>query len=172
MSSHTFLSSCVTAIGVTAELPDGRCITVPQGDIVSYFILIGNLSILPDQGSGYPEYVDSNNTVYGSCRALCHCCACRWPVLWSLKHLGSFWLYLWARQGLGSRRRVQVSASSKLVPVAHAAEVRATSKGNLLRQLVSANVDADLYGKELVRAVINVKWDSFARAFLLMQVMI
>lgn len=65
---------------------------------------------------------------------------------------------------------MQVSATSKLVPVAHAAEIRAGSRGNLLRQLVSANVDADLYGKELVRAIINVKWDSFARAFLLMQV--
>jgi hypothetical protein len=29
---------------------------------------------------------------------------------------------------------------------------------------------ADLYGKEVVRAIINVKWESFARAFLLMQV--
>lgn len=54
------------------------------------------------------------------------------------------------------RHRVQVSAASKLVPVAHAAEIRSSSKGNLLRQLLSANVDADLYGKELVRAVINV----------------
>lgn len=54
------------------------------------------------------------------------------------------------------RHRVQVSATSKLVPVAHAAEIRPGSKGNLLRQLLSANVDADLYGKELVRAVINV----------------
>lgn len=54
------------------------------------------------------------------------------------------------------RQRVQVSASSKLVPVAHAAEIRSSSRGNLLRQLLSANVDADLYGKELVRAVINV----------------
>lgn len=35
---------------------------------------------------------------------------------------------------------------------------------------VSANTDADLYGRDLVRAVIDVKWDSFARAFLLMQV--
>lgn len=51
---------------------------------------------------------------------------------------------------------MQVSASSKLVPVAHAAEIRPGSRGNLLRQLLSANVDADLYGKELVRAVINV----------------
>jgi hypothetical protein len=56
------------------------------------------------------------------------------------------------------------------VPVAHAAEIRSGSRGNLLRQLVAANVGADLYGKELVRAIINVKWDSFARAFLLMQV--
>lgn len=63
-----------------------------------------------------------------------------------------------------------VSATSKMVPVAHAAEIRSGSRGNLLRQLVAANVGADLYGKELVRAVINVKWDSFARAFLLMQV--
>lgn len=54
------------------------------------------------------------------------------------------------------RHRVQVSASSKLVPVAHAAEIRPGSRGNLLRQLLSANVDADLYGKEIVRAVINV----------------
>jgi hypothetical protein len=54
------------------------------------------------------------------------------------------------------RHRVQVSAASKLVPVAHAAEIRPSSRGNLLRQLLSANVDADLYGKELVRAVINV----------------
>ena len=52
---------------------------------------------------------------------------------------------------------MQVSASSKLVPVAHAAEIRPGSRGNLLRQLLSANVDADLYGKELVRAVINVR---------------
>lgn len=37
-------------------------------------------------------------------------------------------------------------------------------------QQVSANTDADLYGRDLVRAVIDVKWDSFARAFLLMQV--
>jgi hypothetical protein len=62
-----------------------------------------------------------------------------------------------------------VSASSKLVPIAAAAEIRKGSR-NLLRQLISANVDADLYGKELVRAVIQVKWESFARAFLLMQV--
>lgn len=34
---------------------------------------------------------------------------------------------------------------------------------------VSSNTDADLYGRELVRAVINVKWESYARAFLLMQ---
>jgi hypothetical protein len=51
---------------------------------------------------------------------------------------------------------VQVSAASRLVPVAHAAEIRPGSRGNLLRQLLSANVDADLYGKELVRAIINV----------------
>lgn len=51
---------------------------------------------------------------------------------------------------------MQVSAASKLVPVAHAAEIRPSSRGNLLRQLLSANVDAYLYGKELVRAVINV----------------
>jgi hypothetical protein len=37
---------------------------------------------------------------------------------------------------------VQVSARSQLVPVARAAEIRSGSKGNLLRQLVSANVDA------------------------------
>jgi hypothetical protein len=58
-----------------------------------------------------------------------------------------------------NRQRVQVSAASKLVPVAHAAEIRSGSRGNLLRQLLSANVDADLYGKELVRAVINVSED-------------
>jgi hypothetical protein len=40
------------------------------------------------------------------------------------------------------RNRVQVSARSQLVPVARAAEIRSGSKGNLLRQLVSANVDA------------------------------
>lgn len=51
---------------------------------------------------------------------------------------------------------MQVSAASKLVPAAHAAQIRPSSRGNLLRQLLSANVDADLYGKELVRAVINV----------------
>jgi len=34
---------------------------------------------------------------------------------------------------------------------------------------VSSNTDADLYGRDLVRAVIEVKWDSYARAFLLMQ---
>jgi hypothetical protein len=34
----------------------------------------------------------------------------------------------------------------------------------------AAAAAADLYGKELVRAIINVKWESFARAFLLMQV--
>lgn len=51
---------------------------------------------------------------------------------------------------------MQVSAASKLVPVAHAAEIRPSSRGNLLRQLLSANVEADLFGKELVRAVINV----------------
>jgi hypothetical protein len=64
---------------------------------------------------------------------------------------------------------VQVSATSKLIPVVHAANIRPGSRGNLLRQLLSANVDADLYGRELVRAIINVKWESFARAFLLMQ---
>jgi hypothetical protein len=58
---------------------------------------------------------------------------------------------------------VQVSAASKLVPVAHAAEIWPSSRGNLLRQLLSANVDADLYGKELVRAVINVS--SFRKLF-------
>lgn len=62
-----------------------------------------------------------------------------------------------------------VSASSKLLPVAAAAEIRAGSH-NLLRQMMSSNLEADLYGKELVKAVINVKWDSFAKAFLLMQV--
>jgi hypothetical protein len=35
---------------------------------------------------------------------------------------------------------------------------------------VSSNTDADLYGRQLVRAVIEVKWESYARAFLLMQV--
>lgn len=53
-----------------------------------------------------------------------------------------------------------VSASSHLVPVAHAAEIRPSSRGNLLRQLLSSNVDADLYGKELVRAIINVRGNS------------
>lgn len=61
------------------------------------------------------------------------------------------------------RHRVQVSAASKLVPVAHAAEIRPSSRGNLLRQLLSANVDADLYGKELVRAVINVSLGEVVR---------
>eukprot|EP00882_Tetradesmus_deserticola_P013423 GHRQ01014252.1.p1 GENE.GHRQ01014252.1~~GHRQ01014252.1.p1 ORF type:complete len:609 (+),score=264.50 GHRQ01014252.1:262-1827(+) len=92
-----------------------------------------------------------------------------WPALWGLRHLGAWWLWAWSTRGLGARNRVQVSARSQLVPVARAAEIRSGSKGNLLRQLVSANVDADLYGKELVRAIINVKWESFARAFLLMQ---
>ena len=26
-----------------------------------------------------------------------------WPVLWSLRHVGASWLWLWARQGLGLR---------------------------------------------------------------------
>lgn len=34
---------------------------------------------------------------------------------------------------------------------------------------MSSNTDADLYGRDLVRAVIDVKWESYARAFLLMQ---
>jgi hypothetical protein len=62
-----------------------------------------------------------------------------------------------------------VTASSKLLPMAGAAEIRKGSR-TLLRQLISANLEADLYGKEVVRAVIQVKWESFARAFLLMQV--
>lgn len=67
------------------------------------------------------------------------------------------------RVAAASRHRVQVSAASKLVPVAHAAEIRPSSRGNLLRQLLSANMDADLYGKELVRAVINVSLGEVVR---------
>lgn len=44
------------------------------------------------------------------------------------------------------REVVTVAARSKLVPVAGAAQIHHGSK-NLLRQLVSAGVDADLYGK-------------------------
>lgn len=66
---------------------------------------------------------------------------------------------------------MQVAASSLLVPVAHAAEIRPGARGNLLRQLVSATeVEADLFGQQLVAAIITVKWQSFGAAFLLMQV--
>lgn len=34
---------------------------------------------------------------------------------------------------------------------------------------VATNTDADLFGRALVRAVIDVKWESYARAFLLLQ---
>lgn len=68
------------------------------------------------------------------------------------------------------RSAVLVAAASQLVPVAHAAEIRPGARGNLLRQLVSAGVEADLFGQQLVAAIITVKWQSFGRAFLLMQV--
>ena len=62
-----------------------------------------------------------------------------------------------------------VCATSKLLPMAGAAEIRKGSR-TLLRQLISSNLEADLFGKDVVRAVIQVKWDSYGSAFLLMQV--
>ncbi|KAI8473405.1 MAG: Ion transport protein-domain-containing protein [Monoraphidium minutum] len=89
------------------------------------------------------------------------------PAVMGLRQLGAGWMWVTRRQ-MRTKDRVLVSASSKLIPVRDAAKIR-PGRTNLLRQLVSANTDADLYGRQLVRAVIEVKWDSFARAFLLMQ---
>jgi hypothetical protein len=52
-------------------------------------------------------------------------------------------------------------------PTPCAGQIRERS---LLRVLVQANLPPEVYGSEMVRAIVSVKWTSFARTFLLLQV--
>jgi hypothetical protein len=52
-------------------------------------------------------------------------------------------------------------------PSPRAGQIRERS---LLRVLVQANLPPEVYGSEMVRAIVSVKWTSFARTFLLLQV--
>lgn len=88
------------------------------------------------------------------------------PVAFTVRFLWVLWSR-WSRRMQGGGEKVLVSATSKLLPLEHAAEIREGK--SLLRQLVMTNTDTDLYGCEVVRAVINVKWNTYARAFLLLQ---